>query len=91
MVFAILTTALGEAADDDGLIKDYEDHTFFERYVIPAIGIDPEDLAVPITYDTFTAMTLTEGHMELVRFGFLATQADGDRMDLHLALPPTIR
>ncbi|MGW2222470.1 hypothetical protein ACWCSD_46400, partial [Nonomuraea sp. NPDC001684] len=88
LLFDLLTRALAEAADDDGLIVNHEDDTFFETYVIPAIGLDPEDLTVPITYDTFTSMTLMEARMELLQLGYLATQGKGDSVDLHLALPP---
>ncbi|GAA2701436.1 hypothetical protein [Nonomuraea recticatena] len=87
LLFATLTQALAAAANDSGLIEDHEDPDFFKAHVISAIGLDPEDLASPITYDFFTSMTLTESRMELLQLGYLATRGNGDTMDLHLALP----
>jgi hypothetical protein len=87
MLFMILTQALAAAADDSGLITDHEDHTFFDSHVMDVLGLEPDEVTTPVTYDAFTAMTLMESRMELIRLGYLAHKGKGDSMDLHLALP----
>jgi hypothetical protein len=89
LVKAILVEALAEAADDDGVLADFNNRQFFETHVARALA-DPyaDETIVPVAYDRFSAMALTDYLTSLmIEDGLLANRGKGDSYDLRLTLP----
>jgi len=87
MVTQVLTKLLAIAADKSGRIANYEPNEIFDKHILDAMGIGPDDVITPIRYDTWTAMVMSESVYFLANAGFLAHRGGGDHAAYHLALP----
>jgi hypothetical protein len=72
MVTQVLTKLLALAADKSGRIANYEPSEIFDKHILAAMGMEPDDVTTPIRYDTWTAMVMSESVYFLVNAGFLA-------------------
>lgn len=91
MVKEIITRALAGAANPDGELLDFQPVEFFTTHVASVLheGM-PTDEIIPLTYDTFTAMTITECMTTLaIQDKVLASRGNGDSVDYRLTLPTT--
>ncbi|SCL46808.1 hypothetical protein [Micromonospora peucetia] len=82
-----LTDGLSLAADGEGLILDYRPNEFYEGTLSDAMRDEDDDPGWKLTYDRFSAMTLSVFMFELVTAGLLATRGNGDSVDYRLTLP----
>jgi hypothetical protein len=91
MVKDIVTRALAAAANPDGELRDFHPAEFFTTHVANVLHeAMPSDEIIPLTYDTFTAMTLTDCMTTLaIHDKLLANRGNGDSVDYRLTLPPT--
>ncbi|MGI8312760.1 hypothetical protein [Saccharopolyspora hattusasensis] len=86
----VLTDALVAAADEHGVLTDFDVRHFYATHVQYALAVDddPEDEPPALTYDRFTAMALQDGLKTLLLDrGLLAHRGKGDSYDYRLALP----
>ncbi|SCL74135.1 hypothetical protein [Micromonospora peucetia] len=81
-----LTDGLSLAADGEGLILDYRPNEFYEGTLSDAMRDEDDDPGWKLTYDRFSAMTLSVFMFELVTAGLLATRGNGDSVDYRLTL-----
>lgn len=87
MVTQVLTKLPALAADKSGRIANYEPGEVFDKHILAAMEMEPDDVTTPVRYDTWTAMVMTESVYFLVNAGFLAHRGGGDHAAYHLALP----
>jgi hypothetical protein len=87
LIDGVLTGALAEAADADGVLTDFSPPDFFNTYVRDELRNEEDGADFQLTYDRFTAMTLMEHLGGLVRDGLLGHRGKGDSYDYRLALP----
>lgn len=79
--------ALTRAADDDGVLLDFEFDEFFETHVA-AVLADDDEAAAPLVYDRFSALVLLDCiTMLTIHDGLLANRGNGDSADYRLTLP----
>jgi hypothetical protein len=86
----VVCEALAAAADEEGVLLDFDERAFFDIHVTDVIQREPLDHGdeVPmLVYDPFTAFALMDCLTSLVRAGLLATRENGDTVDYHLTLP----
>lgn len=83
----VYTTALSEAADNDGVILDFRPDRFYEGALSDALrdGNDAPDWE--LHYDRFVAMLLTDVDMMLSDAGYVAGRGNGNSKDRRLTLP----
>lgn len=82
----VVTDALANAADQDGVLEDFDQPAFFQRHVAALLSEQAgEELA--LTYDTFTAMALVDTFTSLRAQGLLGHRGKGGSYDYRLALP----
>ncbi|XVU24237.1 hypothetical protein ACQPZJ_44575 [Actinoplanes sp. CA-054009] len=84
----VLVEALAAAADDEGQLLDFRVNEWFEKHVSDAMRDeeDPDDWS--LTYNRFTAMSLSFDLAELAFAGWMAQRGNGDSHDYRLTLPP---
>ncbi|WP_155348436.1 hypothetical protein [Acrocarpospora pleiomorpha] len=87
VVYNVLANALAAVSDKTGRIVNFEMPKFYETEILPAMGMEPDDVTTPITYDTFTSAFLTEALLHMAEAGYLAHRGNGDSVSYHLALP----
>ncbi len=79
MVTQVLTKLLALAADKSGRIDaNYEPSEIFDKHILAALEMEPDDVTTPIRYDLWTAMVMTESVYFLVNACFLAHRGGGD-------------
>jgi hypothetical protein len=79
--------ALTRAADDDGVLLDFEFDEFFETHVAAVLAADDEP-AAPLVYGRFSALALMDCITTLtIHDGLLANRGNGDSADYRLTLP----
>jgi len=66
MVTQVLTKLLALAADKSGRIANYEPSEIFDKHILAAMEMEPDDVTTAIRYDTWTAMVMTESVYFLV-------------------------
>lgn len=89
LVKPILIEALARAADDEGVLLDFEFDEFFATHVAAVLADDDED-AAPVVFDRFTAMVIMDAIGALtIHDGLLANRGNGDSADYRLTLPIT--
>lgn len=82
-----LADGLSLAADKKGQILDFWPNRFYEGPMSEAMRNEDDPESWKLTYDRFTAMTLTVSMYELMEAGLLATRGNGDSVDYRLCLP----
>ncbi|MEU4567038.1 hypothetical protein [Micromonospora sp. NPDC023956] len=82
-----VTAALALAADDDGLILDFEDESFCEGPLVEAMCGEGDDQREAVTYNLFSSMALMMAMSEILKAGLVAGRRNGDRVDYRLTLP----
>ncbi|MFF0097752.1 hypothetical protein ACFYO8_00330 [Micromonospora sp. NPDC005257] len=82
-----LAEGLSRAADQKGRILDFWPNRFYEGPMSDAMRDEDDPGSWKLTYDRFTAMTLSVFMFELVESGLLATRGNGDSVDYWLCLP----
>src|SRR3979490_1261689 len=88
LTFDVITEALASAAEDSGLIPDFELPAFYRTHVAKLLCTDDPDVHPgfrELTYDAFAAVVLMEHINRLLAAGLLAQAEEGH--DYHLALP----
>lgn len=83
----VLTDALAEAADQDGVIADFDLRDFYTTHVRNVLRSEDDADDFALTYDRFTAMALADSLNGLLLRGLLAHRGKGDSYDYRLALP----
>ncbi|WP_219419538.1 hypothetical protein [Pseudonocardia nigra] len=87
LVKHVVIDALARAADEDGVLLDFDFPEFFETHVSAVLAQDDEEMS-PLTYDRFSAMALMDCITTLtIHDGLLANRGNGDSADYHLTLP----
>lgn len=87
MVAAIIAEALARAADDKGILYDFNPEEFFVTYVTGVMRSDPGEIDFQLTWDRFTSMVLVSTMTSLLHKGLLGHRDNGDSIDYRLALP----
>ena len=90
LVRPVVCEALAAAADDEGVLLDFDEQAFFDIHVTDVMQRDPlehGDQVPMLVYDPFTALALMDCVNSLVRDGLLATRENGDSVDYRLTLP----
>lgn len=82
-----LAEGLALTAADDGVILNYRPNRFYEGSLSDVLRDEDDKPGWKLTYDRFTAMTLSAFMFELVEAGLLATRGNGDSVDYRLTLP----
>jgi hypothetical protein len=90
LVRPVVCEALAAAADDEGVLLDFDERAFFDIHVTDVMQHEPLEHGdeVPLlVYDPFAALALMDCLTSLVRDGLLATRGNGDTVDYRLTLP----
>lgn len=89
LVKTVVTEALAIAADEEGVLLDFNERDFFDTHVVAVMNSDlEEEEATPLVYDRFTAMALMDClHSLMLDDGLLANRGNGDTHDYRLTLP----
>jgi hypothetical protein len=88
MTFDVITEALASAAEESGLLPDFELPAFYRTHVAKLLCTEDADTHPgfrELTYDAFAAVVLMEHLNRLLAVGLLAQATEGP--DYHLALP----
>jgi hypothetical protein len=87
MVDQVLTDALATAADDDGVIEDFDVTDFYATTLQDEMRDEYDGDEYRLTYDRFTAMALADHLSGLVMAGLLGLRGKGSSHDYRLTLP----
>ncbi len=87
----VLLDAFAAAADDAGLLLDFQVNRFYERQVTEVVRVEDDPKNWRLKYDRFTAMVLMDATTEFVEAGLLAHRGNGGSYDYRLALPAASR
>ncbi|PZG12999.1 hypothetical protein C1I95_24645 [Micromonospora craterilacus] len=86
-----IVDALSLAANNDGLIRNFEPDEFYTGPLSDAMRNEDDEASWQLVYDRFSAVVLMKLMFKLVEAGLLATRGNGDSSDYRLTLPATER
>lgn len=86
-VLYILTEALADAADNNGVIIDFDVREFYTTHMRNALLENEDDEGFRLIFDRFTAFTLQDYLGRLLMSGLLGNRGKGNSFDYRLTLP----
>lgn len=90
LINGVVCRALAAAADDEGVLLDFDEQTLFDIHIAAELNADLEqhgEDVTPLVYDRFTAFALMDCLHALQSEGLLGCRGEGDTLDHRLTLP----